>query len=166
MRIETLAVHAGKQPDAATGAVAPPIHLSTTFVRDRELRPLGGHTYVRESNPTQSQLEEALAPLEGGAAALVFASGAAAATALAQTLEPGSHVILPDDVYHGFFVLAEDFLPRWGVEVSIVAMDDLERVRAAVRPSTRLVWLESPSNPLLKVTDLQAVIAIARAAGA
>lgn len=166
MRIETLAVHAGSRPDPSTGAVAPPIHLSTTFVRDSALRPVGGHTYVRESNPTQTQLEEALAPLEGGPAALVFASGAAALTAIVQTLEPGSHVILPDDVYHGFFVLAADFLPRWGLEVSIVAMGDLEEVRAAMRSSTRLVWLESPSNPLLKVTDLESVIAIAHRAGA
>jgi cystathionine gamma-synthase len=166
MHIETLAIHAGNDPDASTGAVAAPIHLSTTYVRDAQLVPVGGHTYVRESNPTQSQLEAALAPLEGGAAALVFASGAAAATALAQTLESGAHVILADDIYQGFFVLAQDFLPRWGVEVSIVPMDDLDQLRAALRPTTRLVWLESPSNPLLKVTDLAAAIGIARAAGA
>jgi len=112
MKFETLVVHAGHEADPTTGSVAPPIHLSTTFARDPEGAPLGGHTYIRESNPTQAQLEEALAPLEGGEAALVFASGMAAGVTLLQTLPPGSHVIFPDDAYYGFRVAAEEMLPN------------------------------------------------------
>ena len=165
MKIETLVVHAGPGPDPESGAVAPPLHLSTTFARDPEGVPPAGHTYIRESNPTQSQLEAALAPLEGGEAALVFASGMAAGITLLQTLEPGSHVLLPDDAYYGFRAAAEEMLPAWGIRSSFVAMDDLAAVEAAVRPETAILWLESPSNPLLKVTDLQAAAALARRAG-
>ncbi|HBL28900.1 MAG TPA: cystathionine gamma-synthase, partial [Acidobacteria bacterium] len=166
MRFETLAVHAGHASDPATGAVAPPLHLSTTFARDVAGVPLGGHTYIRESNPTQSQLEAALAPLEGGEAALVFASGMAAGIALLQSLPPGSHVLLPDDVYYGFRVAGQELFPAWGLHAEAVAMDDLAAVAAALRPETRLVWIESPSNPLLKVVDVAAVARLARAAGA
>jgi len=166
MRFETLAVHAGHATDPATGAVAPPLHLSTTYARDPAGVPFGGHTYIRESNPTQSQLEAALAPLEGGEAALVFASGMAAGIALLQTLPPGSHVLLPDDVYYGFRVAGDECLPAWGIQAESVAMDDLDAVRAALRPETRLVWIESPSNPLLKVVDVAALARLAREAGA
>jgi cystathionine gamma-synthase len=166
MRFSTLAVHAGQQHDPATGAVAPPIHLSTTFERDPAGVPLGGHTYVRESNPGQSQLEAALAPLEGGEAALTFASGIAAGVAVLQALPPGSHVILPDDSYYGFRVVAQEFLPAWGLSASIVSMSDPAEVKAALRPETRLICLETPSNPLLQIVDLAAMIALAREAGA
>ena len=165
MRFETLAVHAGRRSDP-TGAVSPPIHLATNFERDPSGEPLGGHTYVRESNPGQSLLEEALAPLEGGAAALVFASGMAAGVAVLQALAPGSHVLMPDDAYYGYRVAAREFLPSWGIQTSLVAMDDLAAVRAALRPETRLLFVESPSNPLMKVSDLAALAALARAAGA
>ncbi|HXO22564.1 MAG TPA: aminotransferase class I/II-fold pyridoxal phosphate-dependent enzyme, partial [Thermoanaerobaculia bacterium] len=165
MRFETLAVHSGRADDPV-GAVAPPIHLSTTFARDPEGRPLGGHTYIRESNPTESQLEAALAPLEGAEAALVFASGMAAGVALLQTLPPGSHVVFPDDAYYGFRETALDYLPNWGIAAEFVAMNDLAALRAACKPNTRFVWLETPSNPLLKVTDLAGAVAVARAAGA
>src|SRR5262249_57699043 len=111
-RLETLAVHAGHHPDRATGAVAPPLHLSTTYGRDEAGVPLGGHTYIRESNPTQSQLEEALLAIEGAAGALVFGSGVAAGVTLLQTLPPGAHVLLPDDVYYRFRPAANDVLPR------------------------------------------------------
>jgi cystathionine gamma-synthase len=166
MRFETLAVHAGHAIDPTTGSVAPPLYLSTTFARDPEGVPLGGHTYIRESNPTQTQLEEALAPLEGGEAALVFASGLAAGITLLQSLPPGAHVLLPDDAYYGFRVAGEDLLPNWGIRTELVAMDDLEAVRAAIRPETRLIWMETPSNPLLKVVDVAAVARLAREAGA
>jgi cystathionine gamma-synthase len=166
MKFETRAVHAGHRIDPATGSVAPPIYLSTTFARDPEGTPLGGHTYIRESNPTQEQLEEALASLEGGEGALVFASGMAAGVALLQTLPPGSHAVFPDDAYYGFRVAAEEFLPNWGVRSDFVAMDDLAALAAAIRPETRLVWLETPSNPLLKVVDLAAASSLARRAGA
>ena len=165
-RFETLAVHAGHEADPTTGSVASPIYLSTTFARDPEGVPLGGHTYIRESNPNEHQLETALASLEGGAAALVFGSGMAAGIALLQTLPPGSHVIFPDDVYYGFRIAAEENLPNWGISSTAVAMQDLGKVEAALRPETRLVWMESPSNPLLKVTDIRAVAGLARQAGA
>jgi cystathionine gamma-synthase len=166
MRFQTRAVHAGHRIDPATGAVAPPIHLSTTFARDAESAPLSAHTYIRESNPNQEQLEEALAPLEGGEAALVFASGMAAGIALLQSLPPGSHVLFPDDVYYGFREAAEQFLPNWGIRSDLVDMTDLAALAAAIRPETRLLWLETPSNPLLQVVDLGGAIALARAAGA
>lgn len=166
MRFETLAVHAGHEPDPETGSVATPLYLSTTFARNPEGAPLGGHTYVRESNPNQSRLEEALAPLEGGEAALVFASGMAAGIALFQALPPGSHILLPDDAYYGFRAAAQEFFPNWGLRADLVDMTDLGTVAAAVRPETRLVWIETPSNPLLKVVDVAGVARIAREAGA
>ncbi len=166
VRFETLAVHAGHAADPETGAVAPPIYLSTTFARDEEGVPLGGHTYVRDSNPNESQLEAALALLEGGESALVFASGMAAGIALLQALPPGSHVLFPDDIYYGFRAAAEEYLPNWGIASSFVAMNDLAAIEAAIRPGTRVVWMESPSNPLLKMTDIRAVADLARQAGA
>jgi cystathionine gamma-synthase len=166
MKFATQAVHAGHRIDPATGSVAPPIYLSTTFGRDPEGTPIGGHTYIRESNPNQEQLETALAALEGGEAALVFASGMAAGIALLQALPPGSHVVFPDDVYYGFRVAADDFLPNWGIAADFVAMSDLAALAGAVRPETRLIWLETPSNPLLGVVDLGGAVAIARGAGA
>jgi cystathionine gamma-synthase len=166
MRFPTLAVHAGRRSDPATGAVAPPLHLSTTFERDAENVPLGGHIYIRESNPGQGQLEEALAALEGGEGALAFASGMAAGIAVFQALPPGSHVILPDDAYYGYRLAAQEFLPSWGIAASFCAMDDLDAVRAALRPETRLVFVETPSNPLLKVSDIGAIAGLARAHGA
>ncbi|MFL6262442.1 MAG: trans-sulfuration enzyme family protein [Thermoanaerobaculia bacterium] len=166
MRFETLAVHAGHRLDPSTGAVAPPIHLSTTFARDERSEPLSGHTYIRETNPNQEQLEEALFPLEGGEAALAFASGMAAGIALLQSLPPGSHVLLPGDVYYGFRIAGEEFLPNWGIRADLVDMTDLAALAAAIRPETRLVWLETPSNPLLQVVDLGVAVALARQAGA
>jgi cystathionine gamma-synthase len=165
-RFETLAVHAGHAVDPETGSVAPPIHLSTTFARNEDGVPLGGHTYVRESNPTQGQLEAALAPLEGGEAALVFGSGMAAGVAVLQALPPGSHVVFPDDAYYGFRATAEQFLPNWGIASSFVSMDDPAAVEAAIRDETRILWLETPSNPLLKVADIRAMVDVAVRANA
>ena len=166
MRIETIAVHAGSEPDPTTGAVAPPIHLSTTF----EHGPAGEHThgylYIRESNPTQTRLETALAALEGGEAALAFASGMGAGTAILASLEPGSHVVLPDDVYVDFRNLARIFLAKWQIEHTIVNMSSLGLLQAAIRPNTRLVWLETPSNPLMKIVDIAGAVKMAHAAGA
>jgi len=166
MKIETLAVHAGGGPDAETGAVAPPIHLATTFEHGPGGEKIHGYMYARNANPTQSRLEEALAALDGGEAALVFGSGVAAGAAVLQSLPAGSHVIFPDDVYYNFRVMALDYLPRWGCEATIVDMGDAAAVRAAVRPSTKLIWMETPSNPLLKVTDVGAIAAICRETGA
>ncbi len=166
MKLETLFVHAAHHIDKETGAVAPPIHLSTTFARGADNALIGPTQYIREGNPTQSLLEEALAPLEGGEAALAFASGMAAGVAVLQSLESGSHFILPNDIYYGYRVAARDFLERSGLQTDAVNMDDLAALKKALRPNTRLVWLESPSNPLMKVTDLAAAAALARAAGA
>lgn len=170
MRFETLAVHAGYTIDPTTGAIAPPIHLATTFARDEGLALLGRDNYARESNPTQSQLEAALAPLEGGAVALALASGMAAGAALLQAIEPGGRILLPDDAYYGFHLIGRDFLARWGLTSQTVAMENLDALREALLADAagpvRLVWLESPSNPLLKVVDLAAACRLAKQAGA
>jgi len=166
MRIETRAVHGGHDVDPATGAVAPPIHLSTTFERDPDGGYSRGHLYSRNGNPNRDALERCVADLEGGAAAAAFGSGTAAAMAVFQALAPGAHVVAPQDVYHGTARLLRDHLSRWGVETTFVDMTVAEEVEAAMRPGTRLVWVETPSNPMLRVTDVARVAAIARAAGA
>jgi cystathionine gamma-synthase len=166
VKLETIAVHAGGERDPFSRSVAPPIHLSTNYELGPGSQKLGGHIYIRYSNPTQERLEAALSALEGGEAALAFASGVAAGASVLQALPAGSHVIFPDDVYYQFFTMADEYLPRWGMESSIVDMSDLARLRAAVRPNTRLIWTETPSNPLLKIVDLAGVVGIAREAGA
>lgn len=164
MKLETLLVHSGAEVDPSTGAVAPPIHLSTTFEHAADhSQPLHEHAYIREGNPTQSRLEEALAAAEGGEAAMFFASGLAASSAYLQTLPAGSHVLFADDVYHGVREMARDFLPRWGISVTTVDLSDLAAVRAALRPETRLIWAETPSNPLLEIVDLAALAELAHA---
>jgi cystathionine gamma-synthase len=144
----------------------PPIHLSTTFER----QPDGGYTddfvYTRSDNPNRRALERCLAQLEGGAVAAAFSSGQAATFSVLQALAAGDHVILPDDAYFGTRRLALDILGRFGLEVSVVDLTRLDDVRAALRPNTRLIWVEAPSNPLLKITDIAAVAEIAHAAGA
>jgi cystathionine gamma-synthase len=166
MKIETRVVHAGAAPDASTGAIAPPIHLSTTFEHGPATEDLHGYLYVRDKNPTQDRLEAAMAELEGGEGALVFASGMGATIAALQTLEPGSHVIFPEDVYVHARVAHQEFLPKWGVAVSGADMRDMEEVRRALRPNTKLIWMETPSNPRMDITDIAAVSAIAHEAGA
>jgi cystathionine gamma-synthase len=166
MKIETLAVHAGRHVDPSTGAVTPPIHLSSTFERHPSGEYPLGFAYSREDNPNRRMLEECLAALEGGKDALVLSSGLAVVTALFQGLEPGDHAIAPQDVYHGFRGVPEKVFGKWPIEVSYVEMDDLDAVRAAVRVNTRLVWVETPSNPLLRITDLKAIAGIARQANA
>ena len=166
LRFETRAVHAGGKPDAATAAVAPPIHLSTTFEHGPAAETPLGYIYIRDANPTQTRLEEALASVEGGETALVFASGLAAAAAYFQAQPAGSHVVYPADVYYGVRAIATEFLPRWGMEATAVDMTDLAAVRAALRPTTRVVWAETPSNPLMQVSDLAALANLAHGAGA
>ncbi|MBI2218754.1 MAG: aminotransferase class V-fold PLP-dependent enzyme [Candidatus Rokubacteria bacterium] len=166
MRIETLAVHAGRHVDPSTGAVAVPVHLATTFERDPDGGYSRGHLYARNSNPTRETLEACLRDLEGGVAAAAFGSGTAATAAVFQSLVPGDHVVAPMDAYHGTLrQLREVFAPR-GVEVSFVEMTDPSMVETALRPSTRLVWIETPSNPLWKVTDIARVAEIAHGVGA
>jgi cystathionine gamma-synthase len=166
MRFETIAVHAGGKPDSATGSIAPPLHLSTTFEHGPAGEKPHGYLYIREGNPIETRVEEALAALEGGAAALVFSSGMAAGAAYLEALPAGSHVLFADDIYYGLREMAKDFLPRWGTESSRVDMADLNAVRGAVRGNTKLLWAESPSNPLMKIVDLAALAKIAHDAGA
>jgi cystathionine gamma-synthase len=161
MRIETLAVHAGHEPDPSTGAVTPPIHLSTTFAREVDGSYRSGLVYSRYANPNRTALEGCLAALEGGAGAACFASGSAATTTVLQSLEPGAHVIVPDDAYFGTTKLIRDIFGPWKLEMSVVDMTDLESVARAMRATTRLVWIETPSNPLLRVVDIAAVAALA-----
>ena len=166
MHFETKAVHAGMHVDATTGAVAPPIHLSTTFERSEQGDTPRGFSYIRDGNPTQTHLEEALAAIESGKRALAFASGMAAGAALMQALPAGAHVLLPDDSYYSFRAIAGEFFSKWNLSVDVIAMEDLNAVRHAIRKETKLVWIESPSNPLMKIVDIAAVCAMARDAGA
>ncbi|MGQ3058413.1 MAG: trans-sulfuration enzyme family protein [Nevskia sp.] len=166
MKLETLAIHAGRHPDAATGAVAPSPILSTTFARDADGEYPHGHLYSRSGNPGRTALETLLAALERGATAAAFASGSAASLAVFQALSPGDHVIAPDDVYHGTRTQLRELLARWGLTHSLVDLTDLDAVRAAITPATRLIWAETPSNPLLKICDIAGLAELARAAGA
>jgi len=165
-RIETLAVHAGGEPDKETGAIAPPIHLATTFEHGPAGERRAGYEYQREQNPTQDRLESVLAAMDGGAAALAFGSGMAAMNCLLESLPAGSHFLYPRDCYTGLRSLANEFLPERGVTGTAVDMTNPDAVRAALQTATRLVWVETPSNPRLEVTDLAALSAIARSHGA
>lgn len=166
MRFETLAVHAGGEADRETGAVTPPIHLSTTFLHGPECEPLHPWTYQREGNPTEHRLETALAALEGGASALVFASGMAAAATLLQAFPTGTRVLFHRDLYSGVRQLAIDFLPRWGMTARFANLADIEEATAALAEGIDLVWAESPTNPQLEILDLATLASAARAAGA
>jgi cystathionine gamma-synthase len=166
MRLETLLVHAGHAPDPATGAVSPPIHLSTNFAREPDGSLPHGFLYARSENPTRLMLERALAPLEGGAVAFAFASGMAATTAVLQSLQAGDHVIAPNDAYYGTGKVLREVFGRWGLASSFVDLTDPGAVARALTPRTRLVWMETPSNPALAVTDVAAVCRLAREAGA
>jgi len=244
MKLETIAVHAGAEPDPATGAIAPPIHLSTTFEHGPATEVLHGYTYVRDENPTQDRLEAALAQLEcarygkpgqalvqlegsdegrvptgsgssprSGApmpsgeqraegtgkeqadsqgqdaagpprrareattAALVFASGMGAAAAVFQSLEPGAHAIFPEDVYVHVRVAHREFLPKWNIQATVVDMSGTsaptsrsatgpEAVSRAIRPETKLIWIETPSNPRMNITDIKAIVQTVRASKA
>ncbi|MBI4572026.1 MAG: PLP-dependent transferase [candidate division NC10 bacterium] len=161
MRIETLAVHGGHQVDPGTGAVTPPIHLSTTFARETDGTYPHGYSYSRTNNPNREALERCLAALEGGAVAAAFSSGSAAAMSLFQALSPGDHVIAPNDVYHGTARLLREVIAPWGLQTSFVDMTDSVLVQRAVQARTRLIWVETPSNPVLKITDIARVSEIA-----
>jgi cystathionine gamma-synthase len=166
MKLETLAVHAGHVPDPATSAVTPPIHLSTTFERAADGSMPHGWVYSRYANPNRASLESCLTVLEGGAGAACFSSGNAATMTVLQTLAPGDHVVLPADAYFGTLKLAQEMFTRWKLDFSVVNMSDINAVTAAMRRETRLVWLETPSNPLLTITDIERVAEIARRHGA
>ncbi len=163
----TRAIHAGQEPDAATGAVNVPVHLSTTFKQDGVGGLRGGYEYSRSANPTRTALQEALAALEQGTQGMAFASGLAAEDTLLRTVcEPGSHVILGGDAYGGTFRLISKVLSRWGVEHTPADLNDTEALRAAIRPTTRVVWTETPTNPLLNIADIALTAEVAHDAGA
>ena len=166
LRIETLAVHAGTEVDATTGAVCPPIHLSTTFERDAEGGFPRGYIYTRYDNPNRRALETGLAAVEGGAAAAAFSSGSAATAALLQTLNPGDQILAPDDQYHGTTKLMRNLFGRWKIEAEFVDMTDVAKVEEALRARPKIVWIETPSNPLLKIIDLALISDMAHKAGA
>jgi cystathionine gamma-synthase len=165
---ETRAIHAGQRPDPRTGSVIVPIYATSTFAQDgvggvRD----GGHEYSRTTNPTRTALEEALAALEGGRHGLAFASGMAAADIALRTLtRPGDHVILGDDAYGGTFRLLDKVLALWGVEHTSISLSDVDGVRRAIRPNTKVIWCESPTNPLLGIADIAALSSVAAQAGA
>lgn len=165
MRLETLAIHAGGETDAGTGAVAPPIHLSTTFRHGPAAERVAGYEYQRGGNPTNDRLRAAIAALEGGAAALTFSSGMAAASALLESLPSGGRIAIPDDCYTGVRVLANEFLPGRGIDVAVLDMADPDAVGAACMRGLDLLWLETPSNPLMKVVDIAATAGVAHAHG-
>ena len=162
MKIETLAVHSGRKVDPATGAVTPPIHMSTTFQREADGTYPEGFVYGRSGNPNRALLEECVRDLEGGKDAAAFSSGAAALSAVFQSLATGDHVIAPQDIYHGTALLLRERLARWGLRASFVDMTDVAAVSEALEPSTKLILVETPSNPLLKITDIARVSQLAR----
>ena len=169
--LNTLLAHAGCDVDATTGAITPPIHFSTTFERDADLQFSKGFIYARVSNPTRKILEDNIAKLEGGTEAAAFASGMAACCAVFQSI-PGGHCIIPDDIYHGIRTVLQTTYAEWGLKYDECDMSNLEAVKAAVREvvekkkckpgGTLVVWLETPSNPQTKVTDIDAVCKLVR----
>ncbi|MEU4011277.1 cystathionine gamma-synthase [Streptomyces pseudogriseolus] len=163
---ETLAIHAGNTADPLTGAVVPPIYQVSTYKQDGVGGLRGGYEYSRSANPTRTALEENLAALEGGRRGLAFASGLAAEDCLLRTLlAPGDHVVIPNDAYGGTFRLFAKVVARWGVEWSVADTSDPAAVRAALTEKTKVIWVETPSNPLLGITDIAAVAQVARDAG-
>ncbi|MFI6058462.1 cystathionine gamma-synthase [Streptomyces sp. NPDC051286] len=164
---ETLAIHAGNTADPLTGAVVPPIYQVSTYKQDGVGGLRGGYEYSRSANPTRTALEENLAAIEGGRRGLAFASGLAAEDCLLRTLlHPGAHVVIPNDAYGGTFRLFAKVVKRWGVDYSVADTSDPAAIRAAVNDRTKVIWVETPSNPLLGITDIAAVADVARTAGA
>jgi cystathionine gamma-synthase/cystathionine gamma-lyase len=165
LALDTLAIHAGQPPDPTSGAVMTPIVLASTFAQDGPGKHKG-YEYSRSGNPTRRALETCLASLEGGKFGFSFSSGLGATATILHTLRPGDHIVCGDDVYGGTFRLLDKVMKPLGLAYSMVDMRDPARVRAAIRPETKLVWMETPTNPMLKVFDIAAVAAIAKDAGA
>jgi len=165
MKLETLAIHAGREPDPATGAVREPIHLSTTFERGPDGAYPQGFFYGRSGNPNRASLEQAVAALEGGAEAVAFGSGAAATLAVFSLAATGGRIVCSADCYHGTARQLREILPRWGGSVEFVDTTNLAAVEQALEPGAALLWVETPSNPLLRISDLAALAGLARARG-
>ena len=164
-RLETLCIHAGQEPDPIHGAVMTPIVLASTFAQKSPGK-YDAYDYSRAGNPTRTALEGCLAALEGARHGVAFGSGCAATTAMLLGLKSGDHVLCGDDVYGGTFRIFDKVMKQWGLEASFMDMSDPAKVRAAVRPNTRMIWLETPSNPMLKIFDIAAIAEIAQKAGA
>jgi cystathionine gamma-synthase len=163
----TNAIHAGQEPDPTTGAVTVPIHPSSTFAQDGVGGLRGGYEYSRSANPTRTALQECLAALEGGRHAVAFGSGMGASdVVLRSTLTPGDHVVIPHDAYGGTFRLVDKVLTGWGITYTPVDLGDVDALRAALTPRTKLVWSETPTNPLLGIADIAAIAEIAHTGGA
>jgi len=161
MRFETIAIHAGDRPDATTGAISVPIHQTSTFVFE-DAGKTRGWDYSRTANPTRKVLEDTIAQLEGGKAGFAFATGMAAETTVMHLLKTGDHVISGDDVYGGTYRLFQDVMRAFGLEFTFLRMDNGERIEEAIKPNTRMLWLETPSNPLLNIVDIEMVVDIAK----
>jgi cystathionine gamma-lyase len=164
-RLETLCIHAGQEPDPIHGAVMTPIVLASTFAQ-KSPGQYDAYDYSRAGNPTRTALEGCLAALEGAKHGVAFGSGCAATTALLLGLKSGDHVLCGDDVYGGTFRIFDKVMKQWGLDASFMDMSDAAKVKAAIKPNTRLVWLETPSNPMLKIFDIAAIAQIAKQAGA
>jgi cystathionine beta-lyase/cystathionine gamma-synthase len=160
LQLETLAVHAGVEPDPTTGAVMTPIYQTSTYAQT-DIAQHKGYEYSRTDNPTRSALQTALAALEGGSHALAFASGMATIDTVLRLIKPGEHVLSGNDVYGGTYRLFDKILSGYGIEFDFVELTDKKAVAAAIKPNTKLVWLETPTNPLLKLADIQAIADIA-----
>jgi len=165
MRKETLAIHSTHLTDETAASIAPPVFLSTTFERSADGSYPKGHMYSRNSNPNRDVLEQGLAKLEGGEIAFVFGSGLAAVSAVFQCLKSGDHVLMPEVGYYASYKLAEEIMGPWGLQVSQVDMTDHAAIEAAIRPETKLIWVETPANPILTLTDIEAVCKIAHPRG-
>lgn len=164
---ETRAIHAGQEPDPTTGAVVPPVYLTSTFAQDGVGGTRDGYEYSRSANPTRTALESCLAALEGGVRGFAFASGLAAEDTLLRTVcGPGDHVVIPDDAYGGTYRLFAKVLERWGLSYTAVPQTDLDQVRDAIRDNTRVVWCETPTNPMLRISDIAGLGKLADDAGA
>ncbi len=159
---DTLAIHAGQEPDPRTGSVVPPIFQTSTYTQDAVGAPRLGYEYSRSANPTRDALQQCLAAVEGGRAGLAFASGMAAEdTLLRAVCRPGDHVVIPDDAYGGTYRLFARVAERWGLSWTAAHMSDVDAVRAAVTPATRVIWVETPTNPLLGIADITALAGLA-----
>ncbi len=165
LRLATKAIHAGFRPDPATGAVNAPIYASSTFAQDGVGGMRGGYEYARTGNPTRTALEASLAAVEEAAYGRAFSSGMAATDcALRAVLRPGDHVVMPDDAYGGTFRLIDKVFTQWGIEYTAVALGDLDAVRAAITAKTKLIWVETPTNPLLSIADISAIAGLSGSA--
>jgi len=166
LKIETISVRVGREVEPTTGSVAPPMYLSTTFERDADGAFSRGYSYTRSGNPSRRELEACIAALEGGADAATFASGSAASLAVFSLLRPGQHILAPIESFHGTATQLREILAPYGIQHTFVDMTDLDAVRAALTQNTRLVWIETPSNPMLNLSDIEAIAALAHERGA